>query len=501
MKTKKYFKSLIFLGLMLSISFISAQTQNEYLTGDLMQAWEGGRDYFKKWTNGPTTDPSKFPIGVWYQSPSNAGSYRNMGINFFMYANSGLNLYPLTTTGMTIIPTTAAMTYASPTALYGSSVTSWINPNDELDMGSVPMTPSVVINDYNNTVTKDPTRPIMINVGPCVSIDNCDGRGTRASHPEDYYEYAKGADFLSFDVYPMNTYADDPTLSPIFANAVAGKLNIIGIGVDRLRMYANYKKPVAAILECTNIMTDSRCKLTPDYIKPEAWIAIIHGARSLVYFCHTMTPLVETAVLNDPAMVTAIRTNNALIVANASILNSQTVDNATTVFSSNMSITVKQMTKRSNGYTYIYAVAEQTGNTNATFTLRGFTGTSTVEVVGENRTLTSNNGVFTDAFSNYAVHIYKVSTPGKIQSAVVEVKADSKDLIIYQSAESGDINYDCIEPIQTLEVFTINGSKILNKVSSSEQGTIQLNKSHKNEVLIIRVMTKNNTYVRKFMLN
>lgn len=493
-------KQLILASLLFTGITLNAQvTQNEYLAGDVMQPWEGGRDYFKKWTNGPTTDPSEFPIGVWYQNPLNAGSYRNMGIDFFMYANSGLNLYPLTTTGMTIIPTTDAMTYAGPYALYKSSVTSWINSYDELDMGSVPMLPSVVINDYNSTVAKDPTRPIMINVGPCVSLDECAGRGSRTKYPGDYYEYFKGADFLSFDVYPMNTYINDPTLSPIFANAVAGKLNIIGIGVDRMRMYSNYKKPIVAILECTNIFSDIRCQLTPAYIKPEAWIAIIHGARSIVYFTHTMEPLIETAVLNNAAMVAAIKTNNALISENASILNSQTVDNATTVFSSKMSITVKQMTKRSNGYTYIYAVAEQTGNTNATFTLRGFTGTSTVEVVGENRTLTSNNGVFTDAFSNYAVHIYRVSTPGKIQSAVVEVKADSKDLIIYQSAESGDINYDCIEPIQTLEVSTINGSKILNEISESEQGTIRLNNSHKNEVLIIRVMTKTNTYVRKFI--
>ena len=152
MKTKNYFKSLIFLGLMLSVSFLSAQTQNEYINGDVMQAWEGGRDYFKKWTNGPTTDPSEFPIGIWYQDPKNAGSYRNMGIDFFMYANSGLNLYPLTTNGMTITPTTDAMTYAGPYALYKSSVTSWINSYDELDMGSVPMLPSVVINDYNRDI-------------------------------------------------------------------------------------------------------------------------------------------------------------------------------------------------------------------------------------------------------------------------------------------------------------------------------------------------------------
>jgi len=108
--------------------------------------------------------------------------------------------------------------------------------------------------------------------------------------------------------------------------------------VDRLRKYGRYKKPVTAILECTNFERNPNCKLTPSYIKPEAWIAIIHGARGIAYFSHIANPMVEAGLLQDAEMCAAVTTNNALIRANASMINSPTVVNATTVESSNQAI-------------------------------------------------------------------------------------------------------------------------------------------------------------------
>jgi hypothetical protein len=51
------------------------------------------------------------------------------------------------------------------------------------------------------------------------------------------------------------------------------------------------------------------------------------------------------------------------------------------------------------------------GSTIATFTLRDF-GNCDVEVVGESRNLSAVAGVFQDEFSDYAVHIYKISNSG-----------------------------------------------------------------------------------------
>lgn len=39
---------------------------------------------YAQWTQGPSTDPSFFPIGVWLQAPSNATRFKEAGINVFV---------------------------------------------------------------------------------------------------------------------------------------------------------------------------------------------------------------------------------------------------------------------------------------------------------------------------------------------------------------------------------------------------------------------------------
>jgi hypothetical protein len=66
--------------------------------------------------------------------------------------------------------------------------------------------------------------------------------------------------------------------------------------------------------------------------------------------------------------------------------------------SSNPAASVDAMVKRSGGCTYLFAAAMRPGTTTATFSLRDFTGNSTVEAVGEGRNLEAVNGVFQDEF-------------------------------------------------------------------------------------------------------
>src|SRR5262245_28033880 len=53
-------------------------------TGDQFGPWAGGAAYYAKWTHGPPSDPSFFPITVWLQSPSNAKAYAAIGINTYI---------------------------------------------------------------------------------------------------------------------------------------------------------------------------------------------------------------------------------------------------------------------------------------------------------------------------------------------------------------------------------------------------------------------------------
>jgi hypothetical protein len=50
----------------------------------------------------------------------------------------------------------------------------------------------------------------------------------------------------------------------------------------------------------------------------------------------------------------------------------------------------------------------RSGQTSATFTIQGLEGEKTVEVLGENRTLASKNGVFQDRFAPWDVHLYRL---------------------------------------------------------------------------------------------
>ena len=68
----------------------------------------------------------------------------------------------------------------------------------------------------------------MLNLGQGVAWDGWYGRGVRTNHPEDYSQYVRGGDIVSFDIYPA--VHDKP--------AVAGKLWYVARGVDRLRGWA-----------------------------------------------------------------------------------------------------------------------------------------------------------------------------------------------------------------------------------------------------------------------
>src|SRR5207244_2332209 len=93
----------------------------------------------------------------------------------------------------------------------------------------------------------------------------------------------------------------------------------------------------------------------------------------------------------------------------AAVLNTQSVANGVTVASSNGSIPVDTMLKRSGGATYLFATSMRSGTTTATFTLARIPATASAEVLGEGRTLSVTNGVFSDSFGSYGVHLYKVT--------------------------------------------------------------------------------------------
>src|SRR5258706_1588111 len=102
-----------------------------------------------------------------------------------------------------------------------------------------PILPEKIIQGYERMRAADPSRPVMLNLGQGVAWDNYIGRGVRRNHPEDYRDYLKGCDIASFDIYPA--VHTDP--------AIAGKLEYVANGVDRLRNWSDQQKPIWNCIE------------------------------------------------------------------------------------------------------------------------------------------------------------------------------------------------------------------------------------------------------------
>jgi len=360
---------------------------------------------YAQWENGPPHSADFFPIAVWLQSPRNAQRYKQAGINTYVALWRGpteQQLAELKNAGMKVIchqNQTALKNIDDPTII------GWMHgdePDNAQSLGKgkgygPPILPQKIIDDYNKIRQADPTRPVILNLGQGVAWDGWHGRGVRTNHPEDYAEYVKGCDIASFDIYPAVHSKPE----------VAGNLWFVAKGVERLTKWAQGKKVVWNCIECTRI-SNPKTKATPQQVKCEVWMSIIHGSMGLIYFVHEWEPKFdEAALLHDPEMLSAVTAINRQITELAPVLNSPTIENAANISSSNQAVPVAIMVKKHDGATYLFAAGMRGDKTTATFTLPHAQGIKSVEVIGENRTIPVKNGIFKDNFEAWDVHLYR----------------------------------------------------------------------------------------------
>lgn len=261
-----------------------------------------------------------------------------------------------------------------------------------------PISPQTIIENYGRIRDKDPSRPVLLNLGQGVAWDRYYGRGVRSNHPEDYPEYIKGSDVVSFDIYPV--VHEKPE--------IAGKLWYVARGVERLGQWADGKQIVWNCLECTHI-SNPDLKATPHQVRAEAWLALIHGSRGLIYFVHQFKPnFREAALLDDAEMLEGITRLNCQIKELAPVLNSSSVPQSVTAKSENSEVPIAIMQKQPQGETYIFAVPTRPGETAVSFTVKGITGKHTVEVLSEQRVIPLAGGGFKDRFATWDVHLYRI---------------------------------------------------------------------------------------------
>jgi len=409
-------------------------------------------------------DSSFFPIAVWLQQPSYAYPYKQAGINLYIgntLNSSEWNQFKVDKMKVICDQNAFALSHLSDTLIFGWSQqdepdnAQW---NDVTKTYDPCIDPDTIIARYASIRAKDTTRPVFLNMGQGVSYTNWIGRGDCSNKTNMYpvYNngYLKGCDIASFDIYPVNS------------NDAVTKNNLwyVPKGIDSLRKWTEYKKPVWCWIETTKIDANSSRKPTTAEVRSEVWMAIIHGATGIGYFCHSWSPSFDdAALLHDTAMIAAVKKINQQIASLATVINSTNTAGYATVKSSNAAVPIDIMTKNRGGADYLFAASMRSGTTTATFTIDSG---NYVEVLGENRFIAAPEGVFTDNYTSYGVHLYNIITKKDLNTE----QAVIKNISIFPNPFSDQVTFEIPAGVKgpfRLKLSNNAGVQVLTKQENS----------------------------------
>jgi len=364
------------------------------------------------------SDPDWFPIGVWAQAPrpDRVEAYSSAGFTLFVslsWDETDAGLTRLRDAGLKAILHQNAFTLSHTwdPVIYGwlmkdepdnaqpngdEGYYSPVPPFDDTPWNTNPPGTESMYTRYLNARANDPLRPVFMNLGMGVAYDNYVGRGIRRNHPEDYADYVQCCDIVSFDIYPAASSLGD----------VAGKIWLVADGVDRLVSLARPDQPVWNFVECTDIHGNGVA--TPEQVKAEVWMSLIHGSTGILYFVHEFEPFQEAGLLDEPEMLAAVTDLNWQIRELAPVLATPSLEGEVSVGTSSPIVPLHAMVKRHNGYTYVFSLAMRNGATTGTFTSYGFPPFSAAEVIGEDREIPIQSWSFNDHFDPYEVHLYRI---------------------------------------------------------------------------------------------
>lgn len=349
-------------------------------------------------------DPSFFPVSVWLQPAGPAAAYKAMGVNVYV---GGVDSYPrpkdrefldaIQKQGMYAICPYKKQ-YVEEKLFEHPAFIGWMF-GDEPDnvnqaTGQVGRTPADLLADLAHIRRDDPAHRVYLNLGCGVANERFVGRGAT---DEQHADYPKACDIVSFDVYPCNSIQPDGP----------DRLHLVAKGIGRLRKWAGPEKKVWCWIEANKISKGEGRAPTPEEVKTQIWMALVHGADGYGFFCHSWAGERASVSAISPEMQAALAPINAEVHKLAPVLNSPTIADAATVRCS-MGSRVDVLVKRHEGATYVFAVNMYRKPEKATITLKGL-GDAQAEVLFESRTVPVKGGTFTDEFAPYAVHHYRIA--------------------------------------------------------------------------------------------
>lgn len=388
-------------------------------------SWEGGPAYWKKFPKADAAgwdDPNFFPISVFFGKPSHASQYAALGVNTYHGAeHDGSTVSSMTNAGMFLI---VQDEWTQAEIGNNVNVVGW-HVNDECDMGT-----GGCNYDANNDGRVDEYDGEIIQRGKVKRFrDLNDGRFVQANYgngilgtfwsSNTFDELMQMVDVATVDKYtytsPHVWYITEqssywPKGAKVSSSASYGWI------ADRMKSYLNPADlhPNWPFVETARpfLTENGALTITPDQLEGAVWSAIIHEARGISYFQHNNNESYQThngcgtyslVECSDPARANKITAVHAKIRSLAPVINSQS-------YQYDFNNQTDTMLKTYNGSAYIFAgigLLESPGS--KTFNLPAGINGTTVEVVGENRTIPVTNRSFTDNFAaEYTHHVYKI---------------------------------------------------------------------------------------------
>ena len=222
-----------------------------------------------------------------------------------------------------------------------------------------------------------------------------------------YRRYCAANDILMYDYYPVN-------LAPMGYT----RLWLVAVGMDRLAFFGGTKKARWNWIEVTNIQSRAEGPgfhtPTPEEIRAEVWISIIHGASGIGYFTHAWN-VKESSTRGKHMEVWIPEAQRAAMKR----VNAELKELAPAINSGECGLPLEKvedqegrvdLSARYDGKDlYIFAANLRQGPEGCTFTVPGLKAGAEVEVINEGRKREAGaGGKFHDRFAGFDVNLYRV---------------------------------------------------------------------------------------------
>lgn len=283
---------------------------------------------------------------------------------------------------------------------------SGVNVVKSVPKGKVRRSPSESLAKYREMKAADPSRPVFLTLTSRfleryeqwhkVPVDEM-----RAMYPQ----WAQATDVLGTDIYPLYGFGKPEWL---LDNVAA---------VKRMRELAGPDKPLFVWIETCDggAQQSPNLHVLPRHLRSEVWMSIIAGARGIGYFTHAFKPkfndFAPSAAMQDEMK----RINTQIVRLVPELLATPADDKVAISFADGLQ--GHRMAAEKDGSLLIVAqnldVAGPDGlggrSGKARIGVTGLKAGTTVVVVDEDRTLTSEDGAFEDAFEALGEHLYRIA--------------------------------------------------------------------------------------------